>query len=476
MSLPTTLRRWLLTSRVIFIFALLWAVSTFLLVMQLSLPHPNNSGSLPSPPGVLVSTTVIEEQRRQREGARSLNAADDVILPTTASFVYPLHAHSGTHHAYLYIGSPPQRQTLIVDTGSRITAFPCQPHCPDCGIHASEQFYSNKSSTHEVVPCSSCLLSKSNTEEMLESEGLRGLRGSKELPNSCYNNHCEIEQSYTEGSSWRAFEVKDKVWLGTDDNMTSAKDHQSHATPFVFGCQVSEEGLFKKQYADGIMGLSMYTQTLFKTFNEQGVIPHESFSLCFNKAGGYLGLGGAAVKNHLSPMQFTPFAKKNTWYYTVNVKAIYVGSHMLPQIFMKFMNDYKGTIVDSGTTDTFLPQKIAKPFLKAWQSITGRSYSNSLQLYTYEQFTKLPSITFELDGGVNWEVEPFKYMEDAADNTRLSLEPWHGKRGFISRMYVTEPRGAVLGSNVLVDHDVYFDVANRRLGIAKASCILNFEL
>jgi hypothetical protein len=430
--------------------------------MQLSLQHPNinSRGSLPSPPGVLVSKTVIEEQRRQREGARSLKAADDVILPT-ASFIYPLHAHSGTHHAYLYIGSPPQRQTLIVDTGSRITAFPCQPHCPDCGIHASEQFYINKSSSHEV---------------MLAKEGLGGLRGSRELPNSCYNNHCEIEQSYTEGSSWRAFEVKDKVWLGTDDNMASVKDHQSHAAPFVFGCQVSEEGLFKKQYADGIMGLSMYTQTLFKTFNEEGVIPHESFSLCFNKAGGYLGLGGAAVDNHLSPMQFTPFAKRNTWYYTVNVKTIYVGSHMLPQIFMKFMNDYKGTIVDSGTTDTFLPQKIAKPFLKAWQSITGRSYSNSLQLYTYEQFSKLPSITFELDGGVHWEVEPFKYMEDVADNTRVSLEPWHGKRGFISRMYLTEPRGAVLGSNAMVDHDVYFDIANRRLGVAKASCVSNFEL
>jgi hypothetical protein len=67
-------------------------------------------------------------------------------------------------------------------------------------------------------------------------------------------------------------------------------------------------------------------------------------------------------------------------------------------------------------------------------------------------------------------------MEDVADITRVSLEPWHGKRGFISRMYVTEPRGAVLGSNAMMDHDVYFDVANRRLGIAKASCISNFEL
>lgn len=454
MSPPARRRRLRLTARAVFLFALLWAVTSWTLILK-SLPPP----------------------QQNREGARSLieaaNANDayhvqeqDVFAPTSA-FIYPLHSASGTHHAYLYIGTPPQRQTLIVDTGSRFTAFPCQPHCPDCGKHASDQFHLDESSSHEVMPCSSCMLSNTNADVL--NDGLGGLRGSKQFPNSCYNNRCEIESSYTEGSSWRAFEVKDKVWPGIKDQNPSAQEHESHAVPFAFGCQVSEEGLFKEQYADGIMGLSMYTQTLAGTFYQYNSIPNESFSLCFNKVGGHLAFGGT-VQNHLSPMQFTPFAKKNTWYYSVTVNSVYVGSHKLPGVFMQYMNDFKGTIVDSGTTDTFLPRKIAKPFINAWEGISGKRYTNNLQLFTYEEFRKLPAIIFELDGGLRWEVEPLNYMEDVSDNTRLSQTPWHGKRGFISRIYVTEPKGAVLGSNAMMNHDIYFDIANRRLGVAKASC------
>jgi hypothetical protein len=257
--MPPPRRQQLTSSRVVFSVTLLWtAVSTWTLIsMQSSLPT-QHSGSL-SPLG-LVSKTIEEQQR---EGARSLEATDNAFLQSplisglpvpTTSFIYPLHAHSGTHHAYLFVGSPnPQRQTLIVDTGSRLTAFPCQPHCLDCGTHASEQFHLHKSSSHVVLPCSSCLLSKFSVDNMFVTEnGLGdGHRGSKQqLPYSCFNNKCQIEQSYTEGSSWRAFEVKDMVWLGTDDTNTSVKEHELHAIPFVFGCQVSEEGLFRKQYAE----------------------------------------------------------------------------------------------------------------------------------------------------------------------------------------------------------------------------------
>ena len=38
----------------------------------------------------------------------------------------------GTHFAYLWVGTPPQRQSVILDTGSFHTGFPCDP-CTDCG-------------------------------------------------------------------------------------------------------------------------------------------------------------------------------------------------------------------------------------------------------------------------------------------------------------------------------------------------------
>ena len=405
------------------------------------------------------------------------------------SLIYPLHAKSGTHHAYLYIGTPPQRQTLIVDTGSRLTAFPCQPHCPDCGTHASDQFQLNASTSHTIVPCDECKLDQVDfpLEEYMAGDGIGGnsgdgpslLRGAVPnnqlkmrtqqqqtnrnlFPTSCVNNKCGIDQRYTEGSSWKAFEVQDKVWLGHDDTNQSVETHAQYATPFVFGCQISEQGLFKTQYADGIMGLSMYTQTLFGTYYEQSKIDHESFSLCLNRNGGHISLGGIPNhhQEHNLPMQYTPFAKQQVWYYTVSVTSISVGTHVLPKSILQFVNDHKGTIVDSGTTDTFISHKVSQPFIFAWEKITKRKYNNRLQTYTYEEFNGLPVITFELEGGIQWEITPEAYMEDVEvakmrdvkntnDNANIH-DPnvrWEGKRAFISRVYVDEPHGVVLGSN-----------------------------
>ena len=111
--------------------------------------------------------------------------------------------------------------------------------------------------------------------------------------------------------------------------------------------------------------------------------------------------------------------------------------------------------------------------------MVGRPYSNQQQKYTYEQFTKLPIIIIEFEGGVLWDVKPEAYMEAATENSPGSNTtvqsdnvdvPWIGKRGFTSRIYVDEPHGAVLGANMMMDHDVYFDIANRRLGVARAEC------
>ncbi len=312
-----------------------------------------------------------------------------------ASLVYPLHAKSGTYHVYMYIGTPPQRQTLIVDTGSRLTAFPCHPHCSDCGLHSTKPFHLNQSSTHRIVSCNECRLLQADfpLEDYFAGDEIGGnsgdgapvprLRANKHdptkiqqrrrhiLPNSCVNDRCEVNQRYTEGSSWRAFEVEDKVWLGFDETAHSAEEHDTLSAPFVFGCQISEKGLFKSQYADGIMGLSMYTQTLVDTWAQSGSIDYRSFSLCLNREGGLIALGGTALTHeqdernhsremHLSPMQFTPFAGENVWYYTVTVTSISVGAHVLPAEILQFVNDHKGTIIDSGTTDTFISHKVAK--------------------------------------------------------------------------------------------------------------------
>lgn len=58
-------------------------------------------------------------------------------------------------------------------------------------------------------------------------------------------------------------------------------------------------------------------------------------------------------------------------------------------------------------------------------------------------------------------------LDTASRNQKI---PWEGKRGFISRIYIDEPYGVVLGSNAMTGKELYFDNVNRRMGVAKATC------
>jgi hypothetical protein len=121
----------------------------------------------------------------------------------------PLFPGYGTHYTYVYVGTPPQRQSLIVDTGSHYTAFPCTG-CAQCGKHTDDYFEPKNSSTIEMPKCLNSQL-------------------------------CLISQSYTEGSSWHGYKVKDKLWIGGSSQNLLPGGPQ-YAVDFTFGCQTSETG------------------------------------------------------------------------------------------------------------------------------------------------------------------------------------------------------------------------------------------
>jgi Xylanase inhibitor N-terminal len=152
----------------------------------------------------------------------------------------------GTHYVDLWCGSPPQRQTVIVDTGSSVTAFACS-ECQDCGVpdyHIDALYDETKSTTFEKLSCSECL------------EGSCG-----------FSSECLIDVSYQEGSSWSAYEASDTCYVGgfhdrplQKDNGTTTLDNidplyaPSLAFDMKFGCQTAITGLFQTQLEDGIMG------------------------------------------------------------------------------------------------------------------------------------------------------------------------------------------------------------------------------
>lgn len=157
-----------------------------------------------------------------------------------------IRRHTGT----VWVGTPPQRKTVIVDTGSHYTAFPCTG-CTKCGEehHTDKYFDPEKSSSFHANSCSN------NECEASSSKSCKS------------EDHCTFGQSYAEGSSWKAYEARDLYSVGGNTPADGSNAiHGAFAIDFMFGCQYSENGLFITQLADGIMGMSGQGKVILCSF------------------------------------------------------------------------------------------------------------------------------------------------------------------------------------------------------------------
>ena len=209
-----------------------------------------------------------------------------------------LYTGYGTHFSYVFVGTPPQRQTVIVDTGSHYTGFPCTgthihldtiyliPHipylyiragCSQCGNHVNPYWDIKNSTTATIPKCGG-------------------------------TNQCSISQSYSEGSSWKGYLVQDKFYVGASNTIINTNTHSvtPSNTPatantllsvdFQFACQTYETGLFRTQLADGIMGMSISEDTLPAQLMKQKVTNTRIFALCYRVGGGIMTLGGVRIR------------------------------------------------------------------------------------------------------------------------------------------------------------------------------------
>ncbi|CAM9579292.1 unnamed protein product [Choristocarpus tenellus] len=282
----------------------------------------------------------------------------------------PLFPGWGTHFAYVYVGTPPQRVSVIVDTGSHYTAFPCAG-CRNCGDHTDAYWDHKKSSTSTVVGCDSC----------------HGAFRCDKV------DHCTFSQKYSEGSSWGAFQVHDRLWVGevtleeSERVAKGGKSESKYAVDFLFGCIAKQTGLFKTQLADGIMGMSADSNTLVWQLVESGLIKERIFSLCFSANGGTMVLGGSdnRLNKEGKEVQYTPLTRAKGWF-SVKVLDITVGGTSIGVSSSLFQSG-KGTIVDSGTTDTYLPKGAAEGFGKVWLAKTGKVRMNIVILDSWTRCT-----------------------------------------------------------------------------------------
>lgn len=408
-------------------------------------------------------------------------------LTSDGLFVDPLYQGVGTHYVDLWVGCPAQRQTLIIDSGSGLTAFPCL-ECDGCdATHIDKVFRQTESSCFRLTQCNDCYL------------------GGK-----CQNRSCVVSKFYAEGSSWQAVEGIDRVYAG--GNHTHANSNERNVSfDFHFGCQVSLTGLFLSQWADGIMGMKADEGSYWKQLYRAGVIDVQQFSLCYSQKpiadkkgteAGFMVLGNHDNAHmHATPMVFAKMHLLDG-HYAIHLEKIHLragggesvglsGNAPPADIVYKTLvvktealneGDF---IVDSGTTVTYLGQHLAKPFSDAWKEIMGEPYdSHAAYELTMDQFSSFPTLLFQMSPSSSENDQSLPGIVGPTidrwnpNSIVVAFPPSHylhydSKNDLYSvRIFFHETKGKkqVFGANFMQGKDIRFDLDSMRMGFAESDC------
>lgn len=290
------------------------------------------------------------------------------------------------------------------------------------------------------------------------------------------SSKCFFRQSYSEGSSWHAYKVIDKVFIG-GEKLPDQEQVENRSVPFEFGCQDYEAGLFRTQYVDGIMGLSASDETLPYQLYKHQITSTKMFALCFRHGGGMVTFGGVDSSLHVynnqpSEVIYAKLTRPRGWFtvHLIDILMIRPGDSEAKSIGGPLASGLgsKGSIVDSGTTDTYLPVAVAGHFKALFQSLTKLDYDNKPMKLDSKRFHSLPIIIYRLEGldgkPVDIRIHPNAYMEKQAAAGAAA-------DAYTPRIYLTEPSGAVLGANFIVNYNTIFDIQQQRIGFARSTCI-----
>jgi len=368
---------------------------------------------------------------------------------------------SGEYFMDVFIGTPPKHFSLILDTGSDLNWLQCSP-CEDCYEQVGPKYDPSMSSSYSAIPCSSqqCGLV---ADPVTETGGDRCAGNGRNSSSSCRYFYWYGDKSNTTGDlSWETFSV----------NVTGRRG-PLRVPRVIFGCGHANRGLFHG--AAGLLGLGRGQLSFASQLRE---LYGHKFSYCLVDR-----YSNASVSSTLvfgederlaahRDLQYTALVQTansvDTFYY-VRIAAATVGGERIDVPSAAFEITAKGdggTIVDSGTTLTYLAQPAYEKIRAAFEAKISYPRVDLPPLGPCYNVSgvgdvKLPEFSITFTDGAVWRFPVENYF--------IQLDP---EDAVVCLAIMGTPLGSlsILGNYQQQNFHILYDVDNSRLGFAPMTC------
>ncbi|KAB1221213.1 Aspartic proteinase-like protein 2 [Morella rubra] len=439
------------------------------------------------PPSVLplertfpLTRRVELDHLRARDRARHARILQGVVDFSVEGSSDPyLGGYEWLYFTKVKLGSPPREFSVQIDTGSDILWVTCSS-CSDCpqssglGVQLNS-FDAASSSTAGLVSCSDPMCSSAFQTAATEC--------------SSQNNQCGYSFQYGDGSGTSGYYVSDA--LNFDMVLGQSYIANSSAT-VVFGCSTYQSGDLTKtdKAVDGIFGFGQGALSIISQLSSRGITP-KVFSHCLKgdgNGGGILVLGEilepSIVYSPLVPAHYIVFVSllhpKDhpdifRPHYNLYLQSIAVNGQLLqidPTAFATSSN--RGTIVDSGTTLTYLVDEAYDPFVSSITAIVQQSASpiiskgNQCYLVSTSVSEIFPPVSLNFAGGASMVLKPEEYL--------VHLGFAGGAAMWCIGFQRVQEGVTILGDLVLKDKIFVYDLSRQRLGWANYDCSLSVNV
>lgn len=368
---------------------------------------------------------------------------------------------SGEYFMDVFIGTPPKHFSLILDTGSDLNWLQCSP-CEDCYEQVGPKYDPSMSSSYSAIPCSSqqCGLVAA---PVTETGGDRCAGNGRNSSSSCRYFYWYGDKSNTTGDlSWETFSV----------NVTGRRG-PLRVPRVIFGCGHANRGLFHG--AAGLLGLGRGQLSFASQLRE---LYGHKFSYCLVDRDSNASVSSTLVfgeDERLAAhrdLQYTALVQTansvDTFYY-VRIAAATVGGERVdvPSAAFEITAEGNGgTIVDSGTTLTYLAQPAYEKIRAAFEAKISYPRVDLPPLGPCYNVSgvgdvKLPEFSITFTDGAVWRFPVENYF--------IQLDP-EDAVVCLAIMGTPVDSLSILGNYQQQNFHILYDVDNSRLGFAPMTC------